>query len=92
MANSSKIIGALLIGAAAGAVLGILFAPSSGEETRQQIKDTADNLKSEFGNTVSNTFTKGKDAFADLKSKVKGSSESIVSEAKNAYSNSVSNG
>lgn len=37
----SKIFVAFLAGAAVGAVLGILYAPSSGEETRQNLADGA---------------------------------------------------
>lgn len=44
MANSGKILGALLLGAAAGAVLGILFAPDKGTETRRKIKEKGEDL------------------------------------------------
>lgn len=34
-----------ILGITAGVALGILFAPKSGEETREDIKETIDNLK-----------------------------------------------
>ncbi|HLG03448.1 MAG TPA: YtxH domain-containing protein [Bacteroidia bacterium] len=50
--NSGKIIGALLIGAAIGGALGILFAPDKGSETRKKIAgqsgDLATAMKEKF--------------------------------------------
>ncbi|HNR48759.1 MAG TPA: YtxH domain-containing protein [Bacteroidia bacterium] len=44
MANNGKILGALLLGAAAGAILGILFAPDKGSETRRKIKEKGEDI------------------------------------------------
>lgn len=52
MENSGKILGALLVGAAIGGALGILFAPDKGSETRKKIagkaNDLTDSLKDKF--------------------------------------------
>lgn len=39
MSDNGKTLAALLIGAAAGAVLGVLFAPEKGKKTRKKILD-----------------------------------------------------
>ena len=45
--NGKNVVAAVILGAAAGYVAGILTAPKSGKETRQDIKNTADKYKSE---------------------------------------------
>ncbi|MBK7668237.1 MAG: YtxH domain-containing protein [Sphingobacteriaceae bacterium] len=50
--NTGKMIGALLVGAAIGGALGILFAPDKGSVTRKKIagqtSDLAESLKEKF--------------------------------------------
>ena len=71
--DSSKAIVALLAGLAVGAVLGVLFAPSSGEETRGLIADKADDLKEDLKDkyqAVKDRVASGKNDLADLKDSV----------------------
>ena len=44
MGNNSKILLALLAGAAAGVAIGLLIAPEKGSESRKKITDTAKKL------------------------------------------------
>lgn len=44
MNRTGKILTAFVAGATAGAILGILFAPSKGSDTREKIKDKAKKL------------------------------------------------
>lgn len=43
--NNGKIIGAFLLGAAIGGVLGLLFAPEKGSVTRQKLLSKGEDLK-----------------------------------------------
>lgn len=53
---SGKLISGILLGAAAGAVLGVLFAPDKGSVTRSKIskkgRDTIQDLKDRFSEWV----------------------------------------
>ncbi len=73
MKDNSKILGALVLGAAAGAVLGLLFAPSKGSELRTKIKDNAEDLIDELAEKIN----EGKETIADLKEKAMAKAEEM---------------
>jgi gas vesicle protein len=79
--DSSNAIVALLTGLAVGAVLGILFAPSSGEETRGLIADRASGLGEDLKDkyqSVKDKVASSKDDLIDLKDRV---TENVKSKA-----------
>lgn len=66
MKDSSKVVIALLAGLAAGAALGILFAPEKGEETRDKLSESLKNL----GDSIKETAAAEIDNLVSLKDKV----------------------
>lgn len=82
MTDNSKILVALLAGAAAGVTLGILFAPDKGSNTRAKISDTTDDLKE----NMADIFNKGKDFMKSKFSESKEQFEDLASKMNKAAS------
>lgn len=61
MNNTSKILTAFALGAVAGAVLGIVFAPGKGSETRRKISEEG----KKFTEDLKNKFTEAKEKLAN---------------------------
>jgi gas vesicle protein len=95
MKDQGKIIIALLAGAAVGAAIGLLLAPSSGSQLREDIADyvddvissarnkaeaTANNLR-EYGNTAKSKFRSAVDDLSEYKD---GVVDNVKSKAHNA--------
>ena len=76
MNDNSKILVALLAGIAAGAALGILFAPEKGTETRdkltESLKNLGDSIRDTAASEIDNLVGFKDKVVENIKSKIKG--------------------
>lgn len=79
---SKKLLTGVILGAAAGAALGILFAPEKGHETRKKIGKKGMDL----GDTVKNKFNELGEALQEKYNNIKGDANSMVEKGKEAAS------
>lgn len=76
--NAGKLIAGILAGAAAGAILGILFAPDKGEETRHKIAAKGSDIKNKFNDFIDGLCEK----YESLKAGITGQMEAYEEEEK----------
>lgn len=81
MNDNSKVFVALLVGLAAGAALGVLFAPDKGNETRDKLGES---LKS-LGDSIKETASAEIENLIKLKDRVVDNIKTKVSSAEDEY-------
>ncbi len=89
MKTTEKVIVGVLAGAAAGAILGILFAPNKGSETRRKISktssDTVNDVKSKIAHLLdgmADKFESAKEEIASDYGRVKNKIEEFSKDVK----------
>ena len=91
MNDNGKLLGTLLLGVAAGAAIGVLFAPERGSETRRKLAGNAEDLVDQ----LSTKINEGKRALVDMKDRAMGKAEELKDTAKremNDLSNAATSG
>jgi len=88
MNDNSKVLIGLLAGLAAGAALGLLFAPEKGSETRdklsQSLKDLGDSIKDKAADEINNLTSLKDKVVNSVKSKLQQAEEEFVDDTEHA--------
>jgi gas vesicle protein len=81
MNDNTKVVVALLAGLAAGAALGILFAPDAGNETRDKLSESLKNL----GDSIKETAASEIDNLTGLKDKIINNFKAKIADAEEEF-------
>ena len=84
--NKGDFLVGLLVGSALGAALGLLYAPHSGDETRDTIKRKGIEIK----DSAADVYDQVKDQTTTIASQVKDSAANLASSVKDSTTNAVS--
>ena len=85
--NTNKLILGVVGGLLTGAVLGVLFAPESGKNTRKKIKDKSKELKDTMKNDFDNAIQKIEDKYQNITQQ----SNELVQDGKTKAVNEMAN-
>lgn len=88
MNDNSKVLIGLLAGLAAGAALGLLFAPEKGSETRdklsQSLKDLGDSIKDRAADEINNLTSLKDKVVSSVKTKLRQTEEEFSDDIEHA--------
>jgi len=81
MTNNSKVVLGIVTAAAAGAVIGMLFAPEKGTELRDKVRDTANGLASDLLDVIQ----RGRQQYAEVEDQVQDKAKELKSKVVGKY-------
>ena len=81
--SKGKLVTGVVVGAAAGAILGILFAPDKGLETRKKLAQKGNDIKG----SVKDSFGKIQDTITDKYQSIKGDAKDMIEKGKEKGAN-----
>ena len=84
--NSGIVLG-ILAGAAIGSLLGVLFAPEKGVETRRKLRRKAEDLRDEALDHSEHLRDQALERYENISGKVKQGAEKVVADVKESYEN-----